>query len=778
MKHTWTLQFALAFPLVLLGCEGSVGVDGASGGLDSGPVFSGQFLRSDFVDTGNDNSLDEDDSRFSFVEMSDDGRTALTNGPHDAHVHSHVVNGFVYRSFAYTGAMRFNSNNGSMGITFLSQYPNEDRYYRLLRTKERPEFHLVNRPGSADVGCSGLSHSLKSKINTWYRYEVITEVRPDDTYFSVNVWEEGAAPDDALKIECVDGSPGRLETGTVGVYADGPGKKYWSDLRLSVDLFSEMIPAEGDVTPLPPPPPDPDTETSPVSLYLVESTSNQIIEGPFVDGDTIAISGDLKFNIEAVVDGVQFDRVDFSFGSGATQTESLEPYSACGDANNRNFKNCRQVHGVESDTTLDVRAVFDGSVVGLATRVELVFGSDSAPTPDPAPSPMPNPSPEPPVGPSGRLVVSSDLGWTANEVVNSKLKTVLGGLGTGDELRLSHRYRLNPETIRVPKGVILSGTKGSGFEFVNVAGSKDAYLVFTDDTRVENLSFTDANNDAGEAEVIANNKEALRFEGQNFQIINSFIHTSAKVPVHFNAVSNVLVKGTHFERGYYQLQIRGPSSDIRIEDSVFSNSWGDGIKTSKDRNRGVERVIVQKTVYEGNKRDGIDTTGGFRDSVVQDCIFRNNRVSAMDIKNIYNNASDLGDGLGNDGILITDSVFYNNKNSIVLTTLDKQGNLVTNANHKVHMPHDIQVQNSVFDKSTRMFLIKDAYDITWTDVQLLGGTDEARIFGPKDYSASFESTRPSVDGKNTNYNLNGSNVTTGPSQGEPEGYPFSTFGPR
>lgn len=62
--------------------------------------------------------------------------------------------------------------------------------------------------------------------------------------------------------------------------------------------------------------------------------------------------------------------------------------------------------------------------------------------------------------------------------------------------------------------------------------------------------------------------------------------------------------------------------DHRFHECLFEHSLGDGIKTLRGDAMGVLRPLVGRCVHQHDDRDGIDTTGGFQDGVIDDTIFR------------------------------------------------------------------------------------------------------------------------------------------------------------
>lgn len=380
-------------------------------------------------------------------------------------------------------------------------------------------------------------------------------------------------------------------------------------------------------------------------------------------------------------------------------------------------------------------------------------------------------------------VTTESLGWQANEDVTEKLKSYLEN-PTNNKLCISHLYKLSADGIVLPDNFTLCAEKGAGFSLIDVQNANGPFLEIGDNSLWYNVSILSDEALAPENEVMSNNKRAVQISnGNQISIVNCKFATNAKSHLDIRGVTNLTLKGTHFDYGYYQILLRASSSDILIEDCLFSNSYGDGIKTQRSGINGVKDITVKNTVYEYNKRDGLDTTGGFRNGLVTNCIFRNNGVSGMDIKSIYENENDMGEEgtRGNDHILIKDSEFIDQNNAIVLTTLDRnEPKQINDDNHAYYLPNNISFENSIIennsDNQKRVWLIKDAHTISWDGLQLLGPITLERTFGLRDPNLQNDATRPDIS--RTNYDIGGTNVTTGSARGVNLEYPYSQIGPR
>lgn len=418
---------------------------------------------------------------------------------------------------------------------------------------------------------------------------------------------------------------------------------------------------------------------------------------------------------------------------------------------------------------------------------------DSSPTApvEPEVPPMQN-SPQVPAStetptttPSGKVIKTSDLAWAANEDVTVKLKNLLGTVEPGDEIQFSHLYRLSADDIQLPNDLILSGVSGAGFVLLDTMTASKQFLKFGSRNTIYNLIFKDRDPLAAKDKVLTNNKWAFEInDKKDVKFVDTYIGTNAKTNLRIFSSERLSFIGVHFQYSYFQVLMGAPSKDIRVERSLFSDSYGDGIKTARNGGLGVSNFVVQDSVYEDNLRDGIDTTGGFTNAVVKGTIFRRNDVSGLDLKNIYEREQDIERlGRGNDNIRIEDCEFINTTNALVLTTLDRlTPQFISDSNHQHYMPNNILIKNSIVEHHgqgwTRLMLVKDAYNISWEGVQLLGnGATAPRIYGTRNYPArSSDRDRPNIS--RTNYNISGTSQTGEIRSGSLDSYPFESVGPK
>jgi hypothetical protein len=354
---------------------------------------------------------------------------------------------------------------------------------------------------------------------------------------------------------------------------------------------------------------------------------------------------------------------------------------------------------------------------------------------------------------------SSDFGWRADQDVTEELAGLLqrGELKAGEQLVLDHRYRLRGSHA-LPDNFTLSAVKGAGFDVTDAVEPENnrPLLELGDGNTLRNLTITYLNTPepgpTGEQRGVtftsrlgiqARGKHNLRI--QDCRLAGSIGH-------HLKLVDcrRPQVIGCHIAGGHWSIYLVGDVVDPVFRRCLIEKCQGDGIKTGGSG--GVVRgALVEECVFQDNLRDGIDTTGGFNDSVVRRTIFRRLGVSGMDIKSHYESKTGRIEELSpeNVGILIENCLFHDTPNAIVLTTLDcgrRQGpgkELLSADNIKTYAPHDIDINDCVFGHTEkplrshreggygvnypsdegeymRMILLKDAYAIRYRNARLSG----------------------------------------------------------
>lgn len=191
-----------------------------------------------WFDTAAFNSMDEADELFGVMDV--DGASVFGTSSLGTNIHSHYVGSGAsdWTNYEYTGRLRMSARNGGTGVTFLSDYPNSDAYYRLRRYGNYT-FHID--PHGTEITRGSLDTGVKPLPNAWYRFRIQVEDTGAETLVRAKIWEEAESEPQDWQVECADASPTRRTHGTVGVWSYLRGSKYWDDLKVT-ELASEEIP--------------------------------------------------------------------------------------------------------------------------------------------------------------------------------------------------------------------------------------------------------------------------------------------------------------------------------------------------------------------------------------------------------------------------------------------------------------------------------------------------------------------------------------------------------
>ncbi len=171
----------------------------------------------------------EDDSLFKTYNVG--GEIVFRTISTLKNIHSHYT-GAEYNSAAgliLTGRMRMGNAESGIGVTFLSDYPNADIYYRLRRHSDK-SFHLSPH-GTAVAGDT--DSGIVPTANAWYLYRIEVVDTGSSTEIRANVWPASAAEPTGWQIDAWDESADRLTSGRIGVWAMGDGSKYWDDITVA-----------------------------------------------------------------------------------------------------------------------------------------------------------------------------------------------------------------------------------------------------------------------------------------------------------------------------------------------------------------------------------------------------------------------------------------------------------------------------------------------------------------------------------------------------------------
>ena len=213
----------------------AVNVASQSGSNWLSESFDGYAVGDDpinWFDTARDNSMSHDEAMFKVFDVegqkvSGTAQTATTN------IHSHYIGAGSesWTNYEYTGRMRISGVRDGIGVTFFSDYPNTDSYYR-LRRQGSGAFHIS--PHGSGIGCSGTTDTgVVPAANAWYLFKIQVENTSSQTEVRARVWREGSSEPASWQASCSDTGT-RRTSGTVGLWGvvsgQDSGTKHWDDL--------------------------------------------------------------------------------------------------------------------------------------------------------------------------------------------------------------------------------------------------------------------------------------------------------------------------------------------------------------------------------------------------------------------------------------------------------------------------------------------------------------------------------------------------------------------
>ena len=393
------------------------------------------------------------------------------------------------------------------------------------------------------------------------------------------------------------------------------------------------------------------------------------------------------------------------------------------------------------------------------------------------PSPLPAP-PDPAIDPEidfGTIIRSSDLGWVPGADVSDEIEALFdnGVVKPNTTLLLEGMFDIQGSVrLDAPNNFVLAGNQvGNGLTIRNTEATlNNPWLRLGGDNALYNVEIlhteTKSLNDGNGK----SNTRSIQATEDNIKIINSYFEGNLGLFIDA-AGKDHLVLDTHFNGASAQIRALNVYQSPKIINSLFENALADGIKTIRppEGDLGTEQALVSGCVFLNNARDGIDTTGGFRDSLVEDSYFVG-LFKGMDIKNIYDQNTRVFANQNlqslNKNITVRRSEFINNNNGIASITLDRgpsgdgSDRWITNQNAANWLTNTISVTNTIFENTgsgrTNALLSQDVFNVSWNSILLLGNVNMSRVSRNSAVSSQVD---PSV---NTNYNIDGSNVSTGP----------------
>jgi hypothetical protein len=122
-------------------------------------------------------------------------------------------------------------SSSGVGITFASDYPNSDSYYR-LRSYNGGEFHLNLHPHGSSILTGDISSDYIPSQGVWSEFRINVVDTGSRIEVKARVWTAGDVEPTGWQIDCYDDRADRFTYGKIGSWALGTGFKYWDDLEV------------------------------------------------------------------------------------------------------------------------------------------------------------------------------------------------------------------------------------------------------------------------------------------------------------------------------------------------------------------------------------------------------------------------------------------------------------------------------------------------------------------------------------------------------------------
>ena len=182
-----------------------------------------------WFDTASGNSLSQNDSLFKIFNTGSAIAFGTTSTATNIHTHYIAGQSEDWADYRFTGKLMMTNSDSGIGVTFLSQFPAADKYYR-LRRYSTGSFHIS--PHGTSITSGTISTGVKPLANTWYEFIIEVEDTGTQTNIRAKVWQNGTAEPANWQVDCYDANASRLKKGTIGFWSMSAGAKYFDDLNV------------------------------------------------------------------------------------------------------------------------------------------------------------------------------------------------------------------------------------------------------------------------------------------------------------------------------------------------------------------------------------------------------------------------------------------------------------------------------------------------------------------------------------------------------------------
>jgi len=170
-----------------------------------------------------------------YQAFSVDGTQALGTSSTETNIYSHYVGAGSagWQNYQVTGRLRYTLGSDGVGVTFYSQYPMADAYYR-LRAFNSGSMHISPHPDGKPLSGGTTDTGVSLSANAWYRFRIQVETVNAGTRVNIRakVWPAGAGEPANWQVDCWDETASRFTNGTIGFWTMGGGNKYLDDVEV------------------------------------------------------------------------------------------------------------------------------------------------------------------------------------------------------------------------------------------------------------------------------------------------------------------------------------------------------------------------------------------------------------------------------------------------------------------------------------------------------------------------------------------------------------------
>lgn len=195
-------------------------------------LYSGREDPEGWVDTVAGNPYSVDPALFETFDFAD-GNVAFGTSSADPDVDSHYLDqdSALWDSYEFSGRMRLDNEQGGVGVTLYSRYPDLGAYYRLGRSGDSA--FQISAHGAGGVACAGVTDTgVVPRSGAWYWFRFQAFAVSSGTRLRVRVWDEADEEPGGWQADCVDDRALAFAAGSPGVWSMGDGDKFWDDLEV------------------------------------------------------------------------------------------------------------------------------------------------------------------------------------------------------------------------------------------------------------------------------------------------------------------------------------------------------------------------------------------------------------------------------------------------------------------------------------------------------------------------------------------------------------------